>query len=77
MPISVERTLISRQTRMIQDLEDERQEKLRKLRLYDGTATEDDRRKEHNNIRVKSGRLPNVEEGSLKMHLLVPELRTI
>jgi hypothetical protein len=32
MPISVERTLIGRQTRMIQDLEDERQEKLRKLR---------------------------------------------
>jgi hypothetical protein len=36
MAISTERTLISRQTKMIQDLEDQRHERIRKLRLYDG-----------------------------------------
>jgi hypothetical protein len=37
MAISTERTMISRQKRMIQDLDDERQERTRKRRLYDET----------------------------------------
>jgi hypothetical protein len=39
--ISKERTLISRQTRMMQDLEDQNTERIRKLTLHEGILGDD------------------------------------